>query len=232
MKLSPRVFALLELVTFVAIALISKKLVDPITWRFAGPITLVGTLVLLTVYMRARGESWRTTGLPRLEGSREKLMVVPKALLTLVAFAASVGLALLSCKLLGIGLEEEAPQGVKDRFGAIYGNMSELLLWVGLSWTTAAFGEEMFFRGFIITKLQAVFKDARFANFFAVLLSAIFFGYVHYYYQGMRGFVVTGAIGFALGSMFLFYKRSLWPLILLHGAIDTLGFVATYKGWE
>ena len=232
MKSSPRIVALVELIAFLAIALTSKELLDPYIWRFSGPITLAGTLVLLTVYMRMRGESWRTMGLPRLEGTRAKLMVFPKALLVAAAFAASVALALLTCKLVGIELPDETPQGVQDRFGSIHNNLPQLLLWVSLGWTTAAFGEEMFFRGFIITRLLSVFKGVRFAKFFAVLLAALFFGFVHFYYQGMRGFIVTGAIGFAFGSMFLFQKRSLWSIILVHGTIDTIGFVATYYGLE
>lgn len=232
MNLSPRVVALVELIAFVAIALITKALLDPYIWRFAGPISLTGTLVLMTVYMRMRGESWRTMGLPRLESTREKLMVLPKALLTLVAFASCVAVVFLGAKALGIEFSDETPPGALDRFGSIHGNLPQLMLWIGIAWTTAAFGEEMFFRGFVITRLLNVFKDVRFAKFFAVLLAALFFGYVHFYYQGMRGFFITGAIGIAFGSMFLVFKRSLWPIILLHGAIDTLGFIATYKGWE
>lgn len=229
---SGRMVALIELVAFVAIALISKKLLDPFFWRYSGPVSLIGTLLLLTGYMRYRGESWRTMGLPRLPGLRAKLMLVPQVLLTLAAFAACVATVIFGSEALGLTFMSEIPEGVEDRFGDIYQNLPRLMLWLGIIWTSAAFGEEMFFRGFVITRLMDVFADLRFAAVFSVILAAVLFGYGHYYYQGMRGFIVTGAVALAFGTMFLVYKRNLWPIIILHGLIDTLGFVATYMGWE
>jgi hypothetical protein len=56
----------------------------------------------------------------------------------------------------------------------------------------------------------------------------MFFGYGHYYYQGLSGAVVTGAIGLVLGIMFVLFRRNLWPVILWHGIIDTLAFSAYF----
>ncbi len=42
----------------------------------------------------------------------------------------------------------------------------------------------------------------------------------------------TGTIGLAFGTLFLVYKRNLWPLIIFHGLIDTAGFTALYLGLE
>lgn len=38
-----------------------------------------------------------------------------------------------------------------------------LLLWLGIVWTAAAFGEEIFFRGFLITRTMALFGGRAFA---------------------------------------------------------------------
>lgn len=54
--------------------------------------------------------------------------------------------------------------------------------------------------------------------------------YGHFYYQSLRGLVVTGLIGIALGTLYLLYKRNLWPLVLAHGLVDTLSFTALYTG--
>ena len=90
----------------------------------------------------------------------------------------------------------------------------------------------MFFRGYLITRLRQAFSGTVLAPALAVLFAAIFFGYGHMYYQGWRGFVLTGMIAIAFGTMFLLFKRNLWPLIILHGSIDTLTFTVQYLGIE
>lgn len=196
---SARAVALFELTAFVAIALVSKQILDDIIWRYAGPISLIGTLVLLSVYMQWRGQSWRDMGLPAVPGRRAKLMILPKALLVFVAFGAAVGSVMLGSQALGLTFMSEMPQGVEDRFGAIEGNLPMFLLWMGIVWTSAAFGEEMFFRGFVITRLIDVFTGVKsnpvLVGLIAVVLAAALFGYGHYYYQGLRGLIMTGAIG-------------------------------------
>lgn len=224
--------AALELVAFVGFALISKKLMDPFIWRYAGPVTLVTTLVLLTAYMRVRGESWASMGLRPLPGVRAKLLLIPQTLLTFAAFSVAVAAAMFGGEALGWEFMSEMPAGVEERWGDIKGNLRLYLLWLGIAWVSAAFGEEMFFRGFIITRLQSVFTGVRFASVIAVILAAAFFGYVHIYYQGMRGFVTTGAIALAFGAMFLLLKRNLWPVILVHGIVDSIGFTARFMDWD
>lgn len=226
------IIAALELVFFVGFALISKKLVDPIAWRYAGPITLITTLLLLTAYMRLRGERWAGMGLVPLPGLRAKLMLIPQTLLTFVAFAAAIATVMFAGEALGWTFMNEIPEGVEDRWSDIQGNLKLYLLWMGIAWVSAALGEEMFFRGFIITRLESVFTRVPFASIIAVVLAAAFFGYVHMYYQGMRGLVTTGAVGLAFGLMFLFWKRNLWPVILVHGIVDSIGFTARFMDWD
>lgn len=84
----------------------------------------------------------------------------------------------------------------------------------------------------MITRLQTALSGIPFASLFAVVLAAAFFGYGHVYYQGLRGFITTATIALAFGTMFLVFKRSLWPIIFLHGAIDTIVMVGLYLGVE
>lgn len=229
---SGRFIALAELAFFVGFALISKKLVDPYLWKYAGPVTLITTLILLTAYMRMRGESWADMGLVPLPGLKPKLMLVPQTLLTFVAFGASVAAVMFGAEALGLTFMSETPEGVEERWGDITGNLPLFLLWLAIGWVSAAFGEEMFFRGFIITRLESIFAGVTFASIIAVILAAAFFGYVHMYYQGMRGFIMTGAIGLAFGLMFLLLKRNLYPVIIVHGIVDSIGFTARYLGLD
>jgi len=200
-------------------------------WRYAGPVSLLLTLGLLTLYMRARGLRWSAMGLVPLPGWRAKLMVLPQAGLVLVAFAVVVALTTIAGPAIGLEFLTEVPAGVENRWGEVAGSLPHYLLWLGIVWTAAAFGEEMFFRGYLVTRLQSLFRGLPGAVA-AVVISAMIFGYGHFYYQGLRGAVVTAGIGLAFGTMFLLFKRNLWPLILLHGIIDTLTFTAIFMEWE
>jgi len=224
--------AVIEIAVFATLAIVSKWALSFVIWRYAGPVSLLALIGLITIYNRTQGRSWRDFGLMKLEGKRAKLMVLPQMLLALAAFAAAVTITVIGGPAIGLEFMNDIPGGVNDRWGAIEGSLPHLLLWLGIVWTAAAFGEEMFFRGFMITRLQTALSGIPFASVFAVILAAAFFGYGHVYYQGLRGFITTGAIALAFGSMFLVFKRNLWPLIFLHGIINTLAMVGLYLGPE
>ena len=221
-----------EITAFVSLALLSKYLMSLFFWRYAGPASLLLTLGLLTLYMRATGLRWSAMGLVPLRGWKAKLMVLPKAGLTLVAFAIVVALTTIAGPAIGLAFLTEVPAGVENRWGDVAGSWPHYLLWLGIVWTAAAFGEEMFFRGYLVTRLQSLFRGGLPGAILAIAISAMIFGYGHFYYQGWRGAVVTCGIGLAFGTMFLLFKRNLWPLILLHGIIDTLTFTAIFMEWE
>lgn len=229
---SEKLIAVLEVVAFVAFALTLKRVMDPIFWRFAGPVSLITTLVLLTIYMRFRGLNWAQMGLRPLPGIRAKLMLIPQALLTFVAFSVVIAIVLVGGQAIGWEFLSQIPAGVEERWGDIEGSLPNYLLWMAIVWTAAAFGEEMFFRGFLITRLETAFKGIPFAAVLAVVLPALLFGYAHMYYQGLRGLITTGAIALVFGAMFLLFKRNLWPIIIVHGFIDSLGMTARYMNWD
>lgn len=175
-KLSRRGIAV-EIVAFVGFALLAKYGLSLLFWRYAGPVSL-----LLTLYMRFCGLSWSAMGLIPLPGWRAKLMVLPKAGLTLLAFAIVVALVTIVGPAIGLAFLAKESAGVADRWGAVAGSLPHFLLWIGIVWSAAAFGEEMFFRGYLITRLQALFPAGRVGAAMAVLLSALIFGYGHFYY--------------------------------------------------
>lgn len=43
---------------------------------------------------------------------------------------------------------------------------------------------------------------------------------------------MTGMIGVVLGTLYLVFKRNLWPLILAHALVDSLAFTAMYLDLE
>jgi membrane protease YdiL (CAAX protease family) len=224
--------AFVELAVFGALALGLRIAFDPLFWRFAGPASLIATLVCVVIYLRRRGEGWDSFGLISLKGFKAKLMVLPQALLVFVFLGVAVGSVLLGGAALGWEFMKDLPPGVEGRWGHVEGNLPMLLLWLGIVWTAAAFGEEMFFRGFLVTRALALFRGAPFATVLAVVIPAMLFGLGHFYYQGLRGLVTTTAIGIAFGGAFLLLKRNLWPLVVVHGIVDTINFVVLYSGAE
>lgn len=114
-------------------------------------------------------------------------------ILAIVAILACGNLAGLAGDQLGLWTYGETPTGVEALWGAIEGNLPVYLLWLAITWTSAAFAEETFFRGFLITRFRAALASIPMRAVLAVMLAATSFGYGHYYYQGMRGLVSAGA---------------------------------------
>jgi membrane protease YdiL (CAAX protease family) len=42
--------------------------------------------------------------------------------------------------------------------------------------------------------------------------------------------VGTGILGLISGAATLLWRRNLWPAIIAHGLVDTLGFILIYLG--
>jgi membrane protease YdiL (CAAX protease family) len=120
----------------------------------------------------------------------------------------------------------KGPAGVES----IAGDWKQALLWLGLIWTFAAFGEEISYRGYLLTRFADIGKRSRLAYFLAVIASAILFGYGHYY-KGPTGIIDSTVSGLILGTAYLVNRKSLWTTILAHGFIDTIGVLASFMGW-
>ena len=215
---------------FVAFALISKLLMDSSFGPYSGPASLITTLILLSIYMQKRGEKWARMGLRALPGAKAKLMVLPQALLVFVSVLGTIFVLTKGLESIGLNFMSEPIEGEIERWGDIKGNLQQYLILIALSWISAGFAEEMFFRGFVITRLQTALHGTNLASVFAVLLAALLFGYVHFYYQGLTGLVNATAIGLIFGTFFLIYKRNLWPLGVAHGSINSLGFTSDFLG--
>ncbi len=97
-------------------------------------------------------------------------------------------------------------------------------------WTFAAFGEEISYRGYLVTRAADVGARSKFAYWVAVVLVSVLFGYGHYY-KGPSGVVDSGMAGLVLGAAYLLSGRNLWVCILSHGFIDTAGIIALFFGW-
>jgi membrane protease YdiL (CAAX protease family) len=120
-----------------------------------------------------------------------------------------------------------APSGSE----AISGNIGSALVWLLLVWTWAAFGEEVGYRGYLLTRAADLGGRTRAAYWIGVVAIAVLFGYGHYY-KGPAGIVDSGVAGLILGAAYMFSGRNLWTSILAHGFIDTFGVLAAFLGWD
>jgi membrane protease YdiL (CAAX protease family) len=120
-----------------------------------------------------------------------------------------------------------APAGTES----IAGNIQSALGWLILVWTWAAFGEEVGYRGYLLTRAADLGGRTTAAYWIGVIVVAVLFGYGHYY-KGPVGIVDSGMAGLILGAAYMFSGRNLWASILAHGFIDTFGVIAAFFGWD
>jgi membrane protease YdiL (CAAX protease family) len=115
-------------------------------------------------------------------------------------------------------------------FEEITGHSMVALRWLFIVWTFAAFGEEISYRGYLVTRAADVGGRSKAAYWLGVVAVSVLFGYGHYY-KGPAGMVDSGMAGLVLGMAYLLSGRNLWVCILAHGFIDTFGVVALLFGW-
>ena len=119
-----------------------------------------------------------------------------------------------------------APSGADQ----IAGHATVALRWLLLVWTFAAFGEEIGYRGYLLTRAADVGGRSKLSYWAGVLIVAVLFGYGHYY-KGPSGMLDSGMAGLILGAAYVLSRRNLWVCILAHGFIDTFGVVSAFFGW-
>lgn len=114
-------------------------------------------------------------------------------------------------------------------YGELQGNLPAVIQLIAAAWLSAALGEELVFRVFLMHQLQALLGRFRFGNTAAILLGGVAFGLAHAS-QGISGIVQTGIVGALFGYVYLRSGRNLWVLVLAHGLVDTFGVSMAYFG--
>jgi membrane protease YdiL (CAAX protease family) len=121
-----------------------------------------------------------------------------------------------------------APPGLPEIF-SMKGNVNKLIIGLILSWTTAAFLEEILFRGYLLNRLTDLIGETFLTRIIIVLLTGIAFGFVHSY-QGLNGAISAGFIGVFQAAVCFLNRKKLTIPIIAHGAFDTIGFTLLFIG--
>lgn len=178
-------------------------------------------ILLCTWLLRRGGEQWADVGLRR----PPRWWTVP--LLTAGGFVLLIVLSgvLYRVVLPTVGLPPPALSGRR----MIRGDLAEYLYAaIPVAWGSAAFGEELVVRGFLLDRIAKVIGASGTPAYLAAVgLQAALFGAFHLY-QGIGGALVTGAVGLLIGLIWLWGGRNLWACILLHGFVDFIAATESY----
>src|SRR5206468_6322904 len=187
------------------------------------PNEVIVLSVLGLISIRLRDGSWSAMGIKRSASWRRVLLI------SLAAAASRILLAQFVIEpVTGFFWPKPVAPALANE---ITGNVKIALLALLLVWTFAAFGEEIAYRGYLLTRAADVGKRSTTAYWVGILFVSILFGYGHYY-KGPSGIIDSGIAGLILGTAYMLGGRNLWACILAHGFIDTFGIIDAFFGWS
>jgi len=112
-------------------------------------------------------------------------------------------------------------------FASLHGNLGQLLLILAISWTLAAVGEELAYRGYLQKMLGDLFGNSLPGILLTVALSSLLFGMAHTE-QGVTGVVVTTIDALFFSWLKWKFGNNLWASVLAHGFDNSIGLIVFY----
>lgn len=214
--------AITDLIAVMATLVVVKQSLLPFSYLYAGPASTLSAMILGTYLLRRRGLGWKDLG---LRWPENWFKTAGLTVLSMVIFIAATQL------MQPIAYYFYDDVGTSGRFDHIEGNLVAYLGIMLLVWTHGSFFEELLFRAFVIDRSSSALGGGMRGDLIAALFSSVFFGYRHYYYQGMSGALITGAGGFAFALLYLWFgRRNILPLIFAHGIFNSLAQTMRFLG--
>ena len=173
----------------------------------------------ISLWVRRIG--WRRVGLTRYRSWKITLGLGVAAGLFLEAFQLFVTQPLL--------VKWVGKQPDLEVFRQLTGNLKLTLIFLALTWTLAAFGEEMVYRGYLMNRVADLLNRTRRAWIISLIAVHVGFGLAHVY-QGATGVIDEGLMGLLLGVIYLRTGRNLSVPIIAHGVQDSIDFVLIFLG--
>lgn len=210
---SPRARLALEVIIIAVVFLFIRDFLQGM--KYAAQVAEVICLLLITFMLSSRGSGWRALGLRRPDHWG-------RAVLLFVACFVTIGVVF------NFIIAPLFPHGANDINDGVAISRNEMLfqlIVIGIG--TAAIGEELLFRGFLLNNLNRILGEGGWATAAAVLVQATAFGLLH---SGVQGMVSAGVIGLILGVFYVLAKRNLWVVIAAHAVPDILSIVSSFQG--
>ena len=142
------------------------------------PNEVIVLFVLGLISIRLRDGRWCAIGFKRPESWRRILLIA----LAAAAFRILLGQFVIEPLTAFYWPKPTAPAFATE----ITGNVKIALLALVVVWTFAAFGEEIAYRGYLLTRAADIGRRSRAAYWIGIVLVSILFGYGHYY-KGTSG---------------------------------------------
>lgn len=114
-------------------------------------------------------------------------------------------------------------------YGALKGNKELIIqLWI-YGMISAAFAEEVLFRGYFCSLLESYIGTSQLSKAITVVTGAVVFTLAHYS-QGISGLINIYIISLVFYIAFIRSGRNIYATILAHAIIDTVGLYQIYLG--
>jgi len=178
-------------------------------------------LLLGWISLRLRGLRWSSVGLRAPQDWRRAIL-----------FSVTAGLAMEALELfctqpLLVRFLHEPPD--LSELASLRWNWPALALVLLLTWTLAAFGEEMVWRGYILNRMTEFINRFRGSWLLSALLCSALFGLAHFS-QGRTGVIENFIDGALLAALYFASGRNLWVPIIAHGVTDSADCLLIFLG--
>jgi membrane protease YdiL (CAAX protease family) len=184
---------------------------------FAGSVVVPLGAILVLMWARRSRTPWREIGYVR-----------PRSWTGTLVAGIALGSALkLLMKIIVMPLLGADP--INQAFHHLVGNRAALPAAMFAVIVGAGFGEETVFRGYLFERFGKLFGPGSWAKTSIVLLTAGWFGLVHYPLQGLAGVEQATIVGLVFGTIFAVTGR-IWMLMLAHAAFDLTALAIIY--WD
>jgi membrane protease YdiL (CAAX protease family) len=197
---------------------------DPLKFQalvWVANVSMVGAVWLALL---VRGQGWHHIGLRFASVDGRSIWRVFWR--SLVVFVAATAAFVVGAVVMANVVGRPAPADFSG-YDYLSGNLPLLLLAFAGVFVASSLGEEVLYRGFLITRLEELGAGGKAALPAAVAVSSILFGLVHFAW-GPMGMVQTGLMGLALGVSYLLVNRNLWILVLAHFYMDAVLLIQMY----
>ena len=225
MNLSLKQQTVFEIILVLGTMLLIKGVADRFDVIGAGGIAMWAGILIATLFMKNENITWKDRGLSLPIGKKNWIKSIGLTLFIIVISIAFMALVPpIISDLIGVSI----PESSTDRFEFFLGNPLVFAFYlITVIWIGAAMGEELLMRGFLLNSLFRLFGESKKGLTWAVVLHAIIFGMLHIS-QGIPGIISTAVVAIILGCVYLYNSRNLFPLIIAHGLINSIGLFAYY----